>query len=152
MAPFAVGSSDCLALPVLKRDAPLKKATCTAPKLPTADGKLLPGEIAMTTALAEKSCTPCRDGIPLLTPEEARGYRAQAPDWSLMDGAGGSRGPFGSQVARAQVRAAGHERAADVGRGACHLLAARSPLPQHNALSTARTSAAQRDPIPGPNR
>ena len=42
----------------------------------------------MTTALAEKSCTPCRDGIPLLTPEEARGYRAQAPDWSLMDGAG----------------------------------------------------------------
>ena len=42
----------------------------------------------MATALAEKSCTPCRGGVPPLTPEEAEGYRAQAaPGWSLMDGA-----------------------------------------------------------------
>ena len=46
-----------------------------------------PEEIAMTIALAEKTCTPCRGGIPPLTPEEAESYRAQAPDWALMDGA-----------------------------------------------------------------
>ena len=37
--------------------------------------------------LAEKTCTPCRGGVPPLTPEESEAYRAQAPDWSLMDGA-----------------------------------------------------------------
>jgi 4a-hydroxytetrahydrobiopterin dehydratase len=37
--------------------------------------------------LAEKTCTPCRGGVPPLTPEEAEGYRAQASDWSLLDGA-----------------------------------------------------------------
>ena len=41
----------------------------------------------MATALAEKTCTPCRGGVPALTPEEAEGYRVQAPDWSLLDGA-----------------------------------------------------------------
>ena len=41
----------------------------------------------MATALAEKACTPCRGGIPPLTPEEAEGYRSQAPGWALMDGA-----------------------------------------------------------------
>lgn len=30
------------------------------------------------STLAEKTCTPCRGGIPPLTPEEAEGYRAQA--------------------------------------------------------------------------
>ena len=39
----------------------------------------------MASALAGKTCTPCRGGVPPLTPEEAEGYRAQAPDWSLMD-------------------------------------------------------------------
>ena len=37
--------------------------------------------------LAEKTCTPCRGGIPPLTPEEAEGYHAQAPEWMLMDAA-----------------------------------------------------------------
>ena len=41
----------------------------------------------MASALAEKTCTPCRGGVPPLTPEEAEGYRVQAPDWSLLDGA-----------------------------------------------------------------
>ena len=41
----------------------------------------------MASALAEKSCTPCRGGVPPLTPEEAEGYRAQAPDWALVDDA-----------------------------------------------------------------
>ncbi|MFC7538246.1 4a-hydroxytetrahydrobiopterin dehydratase [Siccirubricoccus deserti] len=37
--------------------------------------------------MAEKTCTPCRGGVPPFTPEEAEAYRTQAPDWSLMDDA-----------------------------------------------------------------
>jgi len=39
----------------------------------------------MPITLAEKSCTPCRGGIPPLTREEATGYHDQAPDWELLD-------------------------------------------------------------------
>ena len=39
----------------------------------------------MTATLAEKNCTPCRGGIPPLTPEEAEGYHVQAPKWALRD-------------------------------------------------------------------
>ena len=39
----------------------------------------------MPDALAAKSCTPCRGGIPPLTTEEAQGYLAQALDWDLLD-------------------------------------------------------------------
>jgi 4a-hydroxytetrahydrobiopterin dehydratase len=39
----------------------------------------------MTEALAEKTCTPCRGGIPPLTLQEAEDYRSQAPDWALQD-------------------------------------------------------------------
>jgi 4a-hydroxytetrahydrobiopterin dehydratase len=39
----------------------------------------------MPLALAEKSCTPCRGGIPPLTEEEAAAYHVQAPDWELLD-------------------------------------------------------------------
>ncbi len=41
----------------------------------------------MELALLEKKCTPCRGGVPPLTPEEAEDYRRQAPDWALRDGA-----------------------------------------------------------------
>ena len=41
----------------------------------------------MPLTLAEKSCTPCRGGIPPLTREEADAYRVQAPQWELLDGA-----------------------------------------------------------------
>ena len=41
----------------------------------------------MATALAEKSCTPCRGGIPPLTAEEAEGLHTQAPEWALLDDA-----------------------------------------------------------------
>ncbi len=37
--------------------------------------------------MAEKTCTPCRGGVPPLTPEEAEGYRAQAPEWLLLEDA-----------------------------------------------------------------
>jgi 4a-hydroxytetrahydrobiopterin dehydratase len=39
----------------------------------------------MPVSLAEKSCTPCRGGIPPLTEEAAAAYHAQAPDWALLD-------------------------------------------------------------------
>ena len=39
----------------------------------------------MTSALAEKTCTPCRGGVPPLTVEEAEAYRVQAPEWVLWD-------------------------------------------------------------------
>jgi len=42
----------------------------------------------MSSTLAEKSCTPCRGGIPPLTAEAAEQYHRQAPDWSLVDSAG----------------------------------------------------------------
>lgn len=42
----------------------------------------------MPTDLAEKSCTPCRGGVPPLTRDAAEAYRRQAPDWALADDAG----------------------------------------------------------------
>lgn len=41
----------------------------------------------MSAALARKTCTPCRGGIPPLTRDEAEALRAQAPDWALLDDA-----------------------------------------------------------------
>jgi 4a-hydroxytetrahydrobiopterin dehydratase len=41
----------------------------------------------MTETLAEKTCTPCRGGIPPLTRDEAQRLQAQAPDWQLADDA-----------------------------------------------------------------
>lgn len=39
----------------------------------------------MIAALAEKSCTPCRGGIPPLAPDQAETFRTQAPEWALRD-------------------------------------------------------------------
>ena len=39
----------------------------------------------MSTNIAEKTCTPCRGGIPPLTPDEAAVYRRQTPEWELLD-------------------------------------------------------------------
>jgi 4a-hydroxytetrahydrobiopterin dehydratase len=39
----------------------------------------------MTGLLAEKTCTPCRGGVPPLTVEEAQAYCVQAPEWELRD-------------------------------------------------------------------
>ena len=41
----------------------------------------------MATALARKSCTPCRGGVPPLSRETAEDYRREAPDWALVDDA-----------------------------------------------------------------
>ncbi len=41
----------------------------------------------MPTALAEKSCTPCRGGIPPLDAEEAAALHREAPQWDLLDAA-----------------------------------------------------------------
>jgi 4a-hydroxytetrahydrobiopterin dehydratase len=49
------------------------------------------GKIAKVTEmpamLAEKPCTPCRGGMPPLSPEEAEFLHEQAPDWELVDDA-----------------------------------------------------------------
>ena len=39
----------------------------------------------MTDALASKTCTPCRGGIPPLTHEQTKLFHAQAPDWQLLE-------------------------------------------------------------------
>jgi 4a-hydroxytetrahydrobiopterin dehydratase len=39
----------------------------------------------MASPLAEKTCTPCRGGIPPLTFDEAEQLREQSPDWELHD-------------------------------------------------------------------
>lgn len=41
----------------------------------------------MTDSLAEKTCTPCRGGIPPLTRDEAERFRAQVPQWETRDDA-----------------------------------------------------------------
>ncbi len=41
----------------------------------------------MTETLAEKTCTPCRDGVPPLARDEALRFQKQAPDWELRDDA-----------------------------------------------------------------
>jgi 4a-hydroxytetrahydrobiopterin dehydratase len=40
-----------------------------------------------STHLAEKTCTPCRGGVPPLTAQQAEELRVQAPEWALMDDA-----------------------------------------------------------------
>ena len=39
----------------------------------------------MAATLAEKSCTPCRSGIPPLSRAAAEEYHRQAPEWGLLD-------------------------------------------------------------------
>jgi 4a-hydroxytetrahydrobiopterin dehydratase len=39
----------------------------------------------MADSIAQKSCTPCRGGVPPLTPEEAAGYLPQTPGWELLE-------------------------------------------------------------------
>ena len=41
----------------------------------------------MNANLAEKTCTPCRGGVPLLTREAAEALLAQASAWNLLDDA-----------------------------------------------------------------
>lgn len=39
----------------------------------------------MPERLVEKTCVPCRGGVPALTPEQGQALRVQAPDWALLD-------------------------------------------------------------------
>src|SRR5215831_13427011 len=41
----------------------------------------------MTETLAEKTCTPCRGGVPPLARDEALRFQSQAPEWELPDDA-----------------------------------------------------------------
>lgn len=42
----------------------------------------------MNSTLAEKTCVPCRGGIPPLSLDEAEALHRQTPDWELLDRAG----------------------------------------------------------------
>jgi 4a-hydroxytetrahydrobiopterin dehydratase len=42
---------------------------------------------SMSEILAEKTCTPCRGGVPPLTRDEAQRFQTLAPDWELSDDA-----------------------------------------------------------------
>ena len=39
----------------------------------------------MASTLAERSCTPCRGGIPPLSRDAAEAHRRQTPGWALFD-------------------------------------------------------------------
>jgi len=39
----------------------------------------------MTESIAQKTCTPCRGGIPPLTRQEATSYMSQTPGWDLSE-------------------------------------------------------------------
>jgi 4a-hydroxytetrahydrobiopterin dehydratase len=39
----------------------------------------------MTSSLVEKTCTPCRGGIPPLTRDQAERLLTEAPEWTLVD-------------------------------------------------------------------
>ena len=41
---------------------------------------------AQSEPLSAKTCTPCRGGIPPLTPEEVEGHHQQTPAWDVRDG------------------------------------------------------------------
>lgn len=41
----------------------------------------------MADTLAAKTCTPCKGGIPPLTPQQAEGFHRQVPGWELRDDA-----------------------------------------------------------------
>jgi 4a-hydroxytetrahydrobiopterin dehydratase len=38
-------------------------------------------------SLTEKTCAPCRGGVPPLTPGEAETYKIQVPEWELTEAA-----------------------------------------------------------------
>jgi 4a-hydroxytetrahydrobiopterin dehydratase len=40
-----------------------------------------------TAPLAAKSCTPCRGGVPPLTPDEVERHRGEVPAWDVRDDA-----------------------------------------------------------------
>jgi 4a-hydroxytetrahydrobiopterin dehydratase len=48
----------------------------------------------MSAELAEKTCTPCRGGIPPMTREEAERFVGNAPGWGLRDNATRIERPF----------------------------------------------------------
>jgi 4a-hydroxytetrahydrobiopterin dehydratase len=41
----------------------------------------------MTDELATKTCTPCRGGIPPLTPDEVETFQTRVPEWTVADDA-----------------------------------------------------------------
>jgi 4a-hydroxytetrahydrobiopterin dehydratase len=85
----AIGSTDpgaaaaVIAVPSMAWFAELTTPLSQLPAL--GRRQLTRGASNMTEALASKTCTPCRGGIPPLTREQAELFHAQAPDWQLAE-------------------------------------------------------------------
>ena len=64
----------------------------------------------MAETLANKTCTPCRGGVPPLTREQAELLNTQAPDWQLVDDARGASPAAGilGKVASAVLEMTSH--------------------------------------------
>ena len=65
---------------------------------PRCGRRLTRGASNVTEALASKTCTPCRGGIPPLTREQAELFHAQAPDWQLRRKLTASSGASGFAI------------------------------------------------------
>jgi hypothetical protein len=52
----------------------------------------------MTKTLAQKTCTPCRGGVPPLARDEALRFQAQAPDWERAVTTAASSARFDSAI------------------------------------------------------
>jgi 4a-hydroxytetrahydrobiopterin dehydratase len=72
----------------------------------------------MTSMLVEKTCTPCRGGIPPLTADQAEQYRTQAPEWALREDA--TRIEWGFRFRNFAEAAAFVQRAADLAEAEAH--------------------------------
>lgn len=60
------------------------------------------------TALAQKSCTPCRGGVPPLEPEAARRLLADLPGWELAEDAAKIRRGYRFKDFREALAFVGH--------------------------------------------
>src|SRR5271163_150417 len=65
---------------------------------PQCGRRLTRGASNVTEALASKTCTPCRGGIPPLTREQAELFHAQAPDGNLQRKLTASSGASGFAI------------------------------------------------------
>src|SRR2546428_194944 len=87
----------------------------------------------MSEFLAEKTCTPCRVGIPPLTRDDAPRLQQQAPDWELRDDAREAR-----EMLAERIPCGG-------GQGAAHLRCERG----HGRADRAGTGDGRRGPVEG---
>jgi choline dehydrogenase-like flavoprotein len=101
----------------------------------------------MSETLAEKTCTPCRGGIPPLTRDEAGRFQTQAPNWELRDNAHRIQRTFRFRNFR-EALAFDHKAGSAVYEaGAPPGLSPTPPYPSTHNLGTCRMSENPRDGV-----